>query len=280
MAKHAFLIIAHNEFGILKRLISVLDHKDVDIYVHFDAKVKTLPELSCSESKLFVLDKRVDTRWGHVSQIETEYRLSEDSYTNGPYDYYHLISGVHLPLRAVDSLLASFDAVSDKTVFHSLAKDVWYQEDMKVQRYNFLMRHFSRSRYVQLLWRVAQTVQRILRIRRFPDVNFYKASNWASFTNEAICCLLNQRKRIMKRYRFSFCADEYFAPTALMESGFKDKIISVDNMLFHEMGEASPRVLTMDDYDQIRCSGCLFARKFSESHMDVVDRLIKEIHLK
>ena len=41
--KHAYLIIAHNEFEVLKRLISALDHEANDIYVHIDAKVKPFP---------------------------------------------------------------------------------------------------------------------------------------------------------------------------------------------------------------------------------------------
>ena len=37
--KHAYLIIAHNEFEILKRLIQALDDERNDIYIHFDRKL-------------------------------------------------------------------------------------------------------------------------------------------------------------------------------------------------------------------------------------------------
>ena len=40
MEKHAYLIIAHNEFYILERLIKLLDDKRHDIYLHIDLKVK------------------------------------------------------------------------------------------------------------------------------------------------------------------------------------------------------------------------------------------------
>ena len=39
--KHAYLIIAHNDFEILKKLVSLLDNEHNDIYIHFDAKVAT-----------------------------------------------------------------------------------------------------------------------------------------------------------------------------------------------------------------------------------------------
>lgn len=52
--RHAFLIIAHNEFQILKILINLLDHAQNDIFVHFDRKVKDLPILNCQYSQIFI----------------------------------------------------------------------------------------------------------------------------------------------------------------------------------------------------------------------------------
>ena len=75
--KHAWLVIAHNEFEILQMLIDALDHPESDIYVHIDKKVKELPVLHASKSKLQVLEKRLDVRWGSVSQIECELLLFE-----------------------------------------------------------------------------------------------------------------------------------------------------------------------------------------------------------
>lgn len=37
--KHAYLIIAHNEFDLLQKLISVLDDERNDIFIHIDKKV-------------------------------------------------------------------------------------------------------------------------------------------------------------------------------------------------------------------------------------------------
>ena len=34
--KHAYLILAHNEFVILERLIQAIDDERNDIYIHFD----------------------------------------------------------------------------------------------------------------------------------------------------------------------------------------------------------------------------------------------------
>ena len=64
MQKHAYLIIAHNEFEILELLISALDDVRNDIYVHFDAKVAQLPNLKCEKSTLVILENRKRVYWG------------------------------------------------------------------------------------------------------------------------------------------------------------------------------------------------------------------------
>ena len=38
--KHAYLIIAHNNFYILEKLIKLIDDKRNDIYIHIDKKIR------------------------------------------------------------------------------------------------------------------------------------------------------------------------------------------------------------------------------------------------
>ena len=38
--KHAYLIMAHHRFDVLKMLLTDLDYKDNDIYLHIDKKQK------------------------------------------------------------------------------------------------------------------------------------------------------------------------------------------------------------------------------------------------
>ena len=40
MGKHAYLIIAHDKFEQLKRLLLLLDDERNDIYLHIDSKAK------------------------------------------------------------------------------------------------------------------------------------------------------------------------------------------------------------------------------------------------
>ena len=40
MQKHAYMIIAHNEFDLLETLVRLLDDPRNDLYIHIDAKVQ------------------------------------------------------------------------------------------------------------------------------------------------------------------------------------------------------------------------------------------------
>ena len=75
---HAYLIMAHNEFDLLEKLIRLLDDKDADIYIHIDAKVKELDRKSIKnlvlQSNMFFVDS-IDVQWGDRSQIDVEMLL-------------------------------------------------------------------------------------------------------------------------------------------------------------------------------------------------------------
>ncbi len=111
--KHAYLIVAHNERPILERLLSLLDHPRNDIYLHIDAKAKELYEgikgYKTQHSRLEVIDRRVDVRWGDISMVEVEYTLLESAHQNGPYAYYHLLSGVDMPIKSQEYIHRFFD---------------------------------------------------------------------------------------------------------------------------------------------------------------------------
>ena len=44
--KHAFLIIAHNEYPVLEVLLSMLDDERNDIYLHIDKRAKYIGVIS------------------------------------------------------------------------------------------------------------------------------------------------------------------------------------------------------------------------------------------
>ena len=50
--KHAFLIIAHNEYPVLEVLLSMLDDERNDIYLHIDKRATENKKSQNAESRL------------------------------------------------------------------------------------------------------------------------------------------------------------------------------------------------------------------------------------
>ena len=66
MGKHAYLILAHNQFDLLSKLLRCLDDSRNDIFLHIDLKASFEREQLISvvkESNLYFTD-RVSVRWG------------------------------------------------------------------------------------------------------------------------------------------------------------------------------------------------------------------------
>ena len=280
--KHAYLIITHNEFEILKLLISALDDVRNDVYVHIDKKVKHLPNLSVKKSRLFVIDKRIDVRWGHVSQIKSELLLFERALKNGPYAFYHLISGTHLPLENQDFIHSFFQKYYNKNVFCNLKRKYGdYSEILKLHRINLFLRYYASpnvllSRTSQFLWKLFIAIQRELGIIINDNKDAYWANNWCSLSHDAVKYIVDNKKNIINRYRWSFCGDEFFIPTELSKNACC-VMERCDLLLFGIIERSNARVIEMSDYERMINSGCLFARKFSVSNNDVVEAVIHKI---
>ncbi|MBP1617329.1 MAG: glycosyltransferase [Bacteroidetes bacterium] len=280
--KHAYLIIAHHEFEVLQKLIYALDDERNDIYVHIDTKVQKMPELTAHSSLLFVLNDRIDVRWGDISQIKCEYKLFENASMQGVYAYYHLISGVHLPLYSQDYIHDFFNKSFDTNcqLLSPLAESEAEVND-KLRRYNLFMRSYQHENPIfrklyQKMWWAAILYQNRFRILRNRPQKFIKASNWVSLTGDAVEYLLSIKKEVVRKYRFTRCADEFFVPSELANSAKKKKwnLCFESRLLKHEITLANAGVFTLSDFENLMDSECLFARKFSGENMDLVEKIV------
>ncbi len=77
--KHACLIMAHNQFELLGKLLECIDHEQNDIFLHIDKKAD-FDEVSLashlSASKCY-FTRRIKVTWGGYSQIAAELILLE-----------------------------------------------------------------------------------------------------------------------------------------------------------------------------------------------------------
>ena len=118
--KHAFLIIAHNEFRLLKALVQLLDHPNNDIYIHIDLKADNSQYnfiYQCVDFSHLEIFCKYAVSWGDESQVNCELFLIKKA-VNKKYDYYHILSGTDLPIKSMKYIHDFFDIYYGKEFIH------------------------------------------------------------------------------------------------------------------------------------------------------------------
>lgn len=287
--RHAYLILAHNEFTILDVLIQMLDDSRNDIYIHFDQKTKDIPPLKTKFSKLQILSNRVNVAWGDVSVIEAEYELFTESSEQGPYAYYHLLSGVDLPLKSQDNIHAFFRQYRGKEFIGFSNYDYAKEVDRKVNYHHIFAKDFRKtkafSNQVKAACRaIFLRIQMYLGMKRFPLVEFKKGTQWVSVTHGFVSKLLAERNLVLSMYKNTFCSDEIYKQTICWHSEFRSNLYSSS-----DEGQGAMRAIrwkdgalydwTDTDFADLMNSEKLFARKFNSQNMKVVMQIHNSINL-
>lgn len=278
--KHAYLILAHNEFHLLELLVKALDDSRNDIYVHIDAKVGELPELSTANAGLTVLEDRVDVRWGDWSVVEAEYALFGAAYKEGEYSYYHLLSGVDLPLKSQDYIHDFCDRNEGKEFIGYTLTSITPEIVRKVQRYHLFPRDFKGAGFVKKAVRAGFIrCQEMLGIKRNGNVDFTKGSQWVSVTQQMVKLFLDSREWARKTFHHTFCSDEIVFQTLCWNSPLKDNIYNTEydgTGCMRAIGWKDGQLIDWkaSDYDALKSSPALFARKFNSSDMDFISRIL------
>lgn len=284
--KHAYLIIVHNELDLLKNLVSVLDDDRNDIYIHFDAKLKILPDLSVAKSKLYVLKKRINVCWADFSIVEVELALLKAAYSNERYLYYHFLSGVDLPLKNQDYIRAFFDKNAGKEFIDICLFDVSSEMDRKMKRWHLFPHDFKNVGRFTIITRTLRAIfvrlQECLGIKRNKHINFRKGSQWVSITSDFTEYLLSRENIIRKVYSHTFCPDEVFIQTECWNSKFRYKLYDyshnyMGHMRLIDWQRGKPYVWRNEDYDELMRSDRIFARKFSSEYIGIVKKITEAV---
>ena len=145
---HAFLIISHNNFKQLARLIELLDSIEHDIYIHIDKKSRNvdlnLIRKSASKSKIYMIERK-GVSWGDYSTIDCEIRLMKAALCGNNYQYLHLLSGADMLIKSHNYLHDFFDRNNGKQFLHFESKILRKEEEEKI-KYWFFIAVFCRKK--------------------------------------------------------------------------------------------------------------------------------------
>ena len=287
MARHAYLILAHGNWGQLRSLIGLLDDSRNDIFVHVDARATGFDEKAfggiCRESALNFVKPRIKVHWGGVSIMRAELALLKASIP-GSYGYYHLLSGMDLPVKTQDAIHGFFDANAGKEFIQ-----LWDLKKSTASRFSYytLFPEGAGGFWTNLANVSFKGLQMLVGHRINKDVDFRYGSQWFSITDALARYIVSKEDWLEKVFRHTNTCDEIFLPTLLAGSPFKDNLYVCEPSRANTVNEANmrfidwtrgesvrhPWVFTEGDYDLLCSVPHLFARKFDER----VDKRIIEM---
>jgi len=285
--RHAYLILAHACPGQLRKLLILLDDPRNDLYVHLDLKADFSPDLfagCCTHSSVHWIEPRLRVAWAGYSMIEAILALMKTAAPEG-YAYYHLISGLDLPVKDQDTIHSFFERHQGEEFL-----DLWKESPHTHTRYHYraLFPEGAGKPLQNLANNVYKAFQMALGLQINRETKFYFASTWFSLTHACIKYILSQETWITHTFRGTSSTDEIFIPTIVMNSPFRDRLYTGDgirNLRFIDWsrGESSrhPWTFRAEDWDLLMSTPYFWARKFDERvDAEIIDRLYNHLRVR
>lgn len=286
--KHAYLIMAYNNFYVLEKLLLLLDDDRNDIYIHIDKKTPDFDltyfkNLIKKSSMTFI--KRKNVYWADYSQVDVTLALLEAAVEHDEYHYYHLLSGADLPIKSQDYIHEFFQ---DKNCeFLGIVPQVFWYSMRRVKYYfPFLNTTYYRNyKLLKALVSIFVLLQRFLRINRLKDydLKIYNGWTWFSISNNFAKYLLDKKQMIAHLFQKTLASDELFVHTMAYNSDFKERIYDLTDlkngsMRYIDWKRGNPYVFRTVDFEDLMSSKYLFARKFDENiDKDIVNRIYERL---
>jgi len=279
--KFAYLILAHDAFDQLERLIGRLlqGGGDDHVFVHVDRKSVIPADFLAGlpgrqKARVTVLQDRVRVHWGHHSMCEATLKLLDHA-LSVEFDYAHLLSGRDWPLISREEIVRDISSAAQRDCFIDI-----YPED-----YEWRMSYFSfddrmlaspsgsvlRQRVHANLKAAAKMLSGAInrrykmrgRKRSQPLGAWVKGSQWWTLPAGASRHVRDALRETLAtgRLRFTQCSDEHVIPTALVNSPWKERLAPSRRYTRWAPGASNPMVLSRSDLDG--AGEQWFARKFS-----------------
>lgn len=289
----AILITAYKNYSHLCDLVKFFNN-NFSIYIHVDKKsLITNEELELLRQypNVKYTSKAYNINWGGINHLLAILHLSREALKDRSNKYFHLITGHDYPIKTVSEFSNFYDSNKDKDFmeFFPLPYNPWPEGGLdRLSRYNLYDCIDGRSGWGELLIKRFSKIQKAIGFKRpfykgFPTL--YGGSTYWSLRRkslEYIFQYIDTNPKYIKRFKYSFCSEEIFFQTILLNSPLKDNIVN-DNLRFivwEKRNGNFPANLDNSDYQDIINSHALFARKFeypvSEQLLDDIKTLLNK----
>ena len=268
-----FLILAHRYPDQLKDLIrSLMKFPSSRIYIHVDKKsdslFQQLQQLYSDHNQVVFLEERYPVYWGSFNQIRATFALMKKANAFGTEDFFMLLSGQDFLIKKPDLVLDFLrnNPAKQFVVHFKLPDSQWKYGGMnRLGHYSFDIP--GRPWLTNKLNAFLEKIQVTFRLQRNVSFQQYGGSNWFNLTREALSYSVNfvlNNPKFLNSFRYSRCADEMFVQSILMNSAFKNQVVS-DDLRYIDWGSGPeyPRILRDEDLEKmLNAENKFFGRKF------------------
>jgi hypothetical protein len=229
----AFLVLAHTDPDLLRRLVTTLSPHDV--FVHVDAKTQLDERWQGIDARF--LEHRVPVYWAGYSQVEATILLIREALGAGVnYERLVLLSGSDYPARPISDLEALFRRDRDRNFMKYVAVESSAHLTSLVSRRYFRdgilpWQASRRSPAVRSLERILrkglELANRPFPVKMPADVRLVHGSAYWALTQNAAEYLLSkidskEGQRYVELYIHAFASDEQFFHTVIANSVFAE----------------------------------------------------------
>lgn len=274
--KHAFLIMAHKNKNQLIRLLNRLKSENHFFYVNIDRKAKEFDDNAINEilnTRGVRLVMRDRVNHGGFSMINITLKLMQKA-IDDKCDYIHLISG-QCYLIVSNKMFDDFFITSSPRSYIYIDG---YEEITEFRKNKYRQRicrnwFFDLNQYgtsiEKTFVRVLNKISSFLPQKHINMETIWGGWNWFSFHLE-LCKFLMQylydHPDYIKMFRYSYCGDELFFNSIIMENITKLNVEVHNSLRYVDWNPNRPYVtlpliLNESDYQSIAESGALFCRK-------------------
>ncbi|MCO7176709.1 beta-1,6-N-acetylglucosaminyltransferase [Sporolactobacillus kofuensis] len=287
--KIAYLIIAHNNFEHLKRLIRSIQNENVFFFIHIDQKA---PQISFDEFyHVQLIPEQYSIKWGGFSMVKVTIELLKYAYHFDDFNRFVLLSGVDYPIRSneyIENLFQKNPTINyiDTQLMPSIDKPFdrlfrYYIEcDRTVNLQSFPIKVVNKLIKQSRIWRAYP--------EQYQHYKPFAGSQWWSFSDAFVDYLLNfisTNDAFIRFYLHTFVPDEMFFQTIIMNSPFAQTVRNTLTFADWELGgppyPSLIRKIHMDllknelIYSNQKVTIYCFARKFTDDSSKIVSELDK-----
>lgn len=286
----AILITAYKNYEHLLKLVGFFD-ENFAIYIHIDKKSTITSQQITSllaKPRVLLVSQTYTVNWGGINHLLAIIELAQAALGNEDNSYFHLITGHDYPAKSLAQIIDFAQTNKDKSFmeYHPIPYSAWPENGVdRLSRYNMYDLIDARKGMGERLVKGFSKIQKAIGFTRSFANDFppqYGGSSYWSLSREAmeyVFKYIEQHPKYLKRFRYSFCSEEIFFQTILLNSPLKNKIVN-DNLrfiLWEERNGNFPANLDTSDYKSIMTSNALFARKFEyPTSQSLLEKMINE----